>query len=224
MLVSTGESRSDYSRSDRTLLINGQHWTLIGPYPTDNKDAIPPYACVSYVWGANRLDNPLFPTHLMSDQTLLALRAVIRAASSEISAFWVDVFCVPYHQPARSATLESMGYIYSAADRVVAALGPEHCEALLEMTKYDWLSEQLLTSFESNAWVTSVCSIRKLLTPKDTSLPQWLLTRQLSRVLPSSIGLATQCLNIRSNGIIPLSICVVRGPILTPLKIWVETT
>lgn len=150
------------SNADRTLMINEQQWCLTGPYSTGTEDAIPNYACVSYVWGAGRLANPLFPHHLMSDQTLPALQAVIRAASPDILAYWVDAFCVPYHQPSRSATLESMGFIYSAADRVVAALGPEWLEALVEMTKCEWLSEELLTSFESNTWISSVWTYQEI--------------------------------------------------------------
>jgi hypothetical protein len=146
--------------ADRTIItIDGQKLRLTGPYAID---AIPQYACVSYVWGANRIENPLFPTHLMSDQTIPALQAVISVTSSEISAFWVDAFCIPYDQPAHSAILESMGYIYSVADRVVAALSPEYRQPLLEMTRRDWLAEELLVPFESNAWIASVWTYQEV--------------------------------------------------------------
>ena len=157
LIVKTNESGAD-----QTLAVDGEQWRLSGPYDADGMNAIPPYACVSYVWGAGRLENSLFPSHLMSDHTLPALQAVVRAAPAGIAAFWIDAFCIPYHQPARSATLESMGYIYSAADCVVAALGSELCEALREMTKRDWLTEDLLSLFESNAWIASVWTYQEI--------------------------------------------------------------
>lgn len=147
---------------EQTLTVEGHRLRLTGPYATGAEDNIPPYACVSYVWLSGRLHNPLLPQHLMSDRTLPALGAVIRSVPSSISAFWVDAFCIPYQQPARSATLESMGYIYSAADRVVAALGSEHHDALMEMTRQDWVAEDLLAPFESDGWISSVWTYQEI--------------------------------------------------------------
>lgn len=157
-LLVSGSGRA----TEETLKIDGKYWSLTNPYDLNNMDAIPPYACVSYVWGVNRVQNPFFPSQLMSDRTVPALRAVIQAAASEVCAFWVDAFCVPYCQPARSATLESMGYIYSAADRVVGTLGPECHQALVEMLKHDSLAEEFLTTLDSSAWIDSVWTYQEI--------------------------------------------------------------
>jgi hypothetical protein len=96
----------------------------------------------------------------MSDQTVLSLSAAIKA--STVSAFWIDAFCIPVTQPLRSATLESMGYIYSIAKEVIVALSPDRSGALEEMGQSDKLNKQTLLALEHDAWVRSVWTYQEV--------------------------------------------------------------
>ena len=83
---------------------------------------MPPFACISYVWASDRTPNPIFEGKVMSANTVTALVCAAKVASPSVKAFCVDALCIPYTQPARNNTLESMGYIYSVAVEVIVAL------------------------------------------------------------------------------------------------------
>lgn len=97
------------------LTLNDRLWTLTTILtPNDDPAVHPDYVCVSYIWGPKRVTNPFQPApQLISSNTLPALAAVMHNTHSK--AFWIDAFCIPTTQPARRATLESMGFIYSQA-------------------------------------------------------------------------------------------------------------
>jgi hypothetical protein len=142
------------------LHIGGRAWQRIGPLPLDEPTTRPEFACISYVWGSGRVPNPMDVGKHMSDQTLLSLSAAIKA--STVSTFWIDAFCIPVAQPSRSATLESMGYIYSIAKEVIVALSPDRSSALEEMGQSDKLNEQTLLALEHDEWVRSVWTYQEV--------------------------------------------------------------
>jgi hypothetical protein len=157
LLVEASEE-TDKLRSQQ-LRIDGRVWTRVGPFSPEEA-SIPKFACVSYVWGATRVPNPLQVGAAISDQTLPALTAAIK--SSSVPALWIDAFCIPTTQPARRATLESMGYIYSMAQEVIVALTPERSGALEEMLQSDLLPDRTLLAFESDDWVKSVWTYQEV--------------------------------------------------------------
>lgn len=151
---------SDSSRTSITL--EGEQWSL-----TDSldiySDAIPEYACVSYVWGTGRADNPIHSNLLMSDRTLTVLCAAIKNSSFE--AFWIDAFCVPSDPVRKGATLESMGYIYSRAARVIAVLAPKSFAAVKKMgplKKDEKPTKELLDDLEQEMWIKSVWTYQEI--------------------------------------------------------------
>ncbi|KAI0050548.1 hypothetical protein FA95DRAFT_1536012 [Auriscalpium vulgare] len=128
---------------------------------------VPDYTCVSYVWGpeSERLQNAIHPSVLMSTHTLPALRAATRAVGG--GGFWMDAFSVPLKHPAKRATLESMGFIYSKARRVVVVLAAASMAAFAEMAT--WHSgtpglppRALLDVLNADMWVRSVWTYQEV--------------------------------------------------------------
>lgn len=93
----------------------------------------------------------------MSDQTYYALSAAIN--NSNCSAFWIDALCIPIAQPARSATLGAMGFIYSIAEEVIVSFPPSRAGILRELQRSDRLTDQALTELENDEWVRTLSSI-----------------------------------------------------------------
>src|SRR4051812_38995553 len=109
-----------------SIELAGRHWSVTEPDAGD----IPAYTCVSYAWGLGKVANPLAQGQAMSDRAIPAIEAAIgaqaalaaQAGTEQLSAFWLDAFCVPPREPARTACLRSMGWVYGRAARVVVVL------------------------------------------------------------------------------------------------------
>lgn len=145
-----------------TLELNGRRWTLI-TFPTTNDELVvrPEYVCVSYIWGSQRTTNPFQPgPRLISINTLPALAAAMYDTNSK--AIWIDAFCIPTTQPARRATLESMGFIYSQATEVRVALSKDSFMAVQQLNTRDRLDEAALTALEQDEWVQSVWTYQEV--------------------------------------------------------------
>lgn len=92
---------------------------------------LPSYTCISYVWEDQRKPNPcpqLGPPEV-STYTQPALDSAISNFFSSDAGFWIDAYCIPVFDERRpvtrldkQATLESMGFIYNNAQRVVVVL------------------------------------------------------------------------------------------------------
>ncbi|RDX41477.1 hypothetical protein OH76DRAFT_1412108 [Lentinus brumalis] len=115
LMIETEAPADDLSRHS-TMAAAGRYWTLSDPL--DISGTLPRYACASYVWGNERLPNPVHPSIMMSDRTLPTFAAVARHAPQ--CAIWIDAFCVPVEPSKKRPTLESLGFIFSRADCVVA--------------------------------------------------------------------------------------------------------
>lgn len=135
------------------LEVNGRLWRLC-PY---NLREITPeslkFICISYSWGRGRKPSPFHHDFLVSDRTVPALATIARVRPA-CKYVWVDAFCVPLEQPERAHTLESMGYIYSGADEVIAVLSRAVLPSLAYMHKNKQLSEQHIFALERDEWVT----------------------------------------------------------------------
>jgi hypothetical protein len=113
----------------RVVTLGGSSWTLAEydqiPSPQESCE----FTCISYSWGRGRMTNPLGGEFAISDRTVPAIEATVRAL--EPSAIWIDSLCVPPDGPARDTCLRSMGTIYGAAKQVVAVLS-KPCAPILE--------------------------------------------------------------------------------------------
>lgn len=150
--------------------LNNKWWRVEGPIDIENADVMK-YHCVSYVWGSGREKRgELFNSKIeISDQTRPALEASLRAADtlyarSELPstpAFWIDAICVPQEDgPARYGSLESMGWIYRAAESVIIVL-QEPTWRIIKLVAStpnspDALSEEEMEILEHDKWISSV--------------------------------------------------------------------
>jgi hypothetical protein len=143
LIVETAKGKR--SSREPFLYLNGKNWVESDHYRLQSI-AGHPFACVSYIWGNSRIQNPLHLDKQMPDQTRPALAAAMK--SSNVSSFG-SMPSIPMTQPQRSATLESMGCIYSAATEVIVALAQDRSAALEEMMLSEELQEQALLTFEN---------------------------------------------------------------------------
>lgn len=150
-----------------SLVVEGCTWSLTQPLDIIS-DSIPEYGCVSYVWGQGREPNPIHQSAEMSDHTVPSLAAAIR--HSPVLAFWMDAFSVPADPVAKSATLESMGYIYGHAKTVIAVLSPSSFSSIARMSRSsrtDIPSEDVLDELNQDMWIQSVWTYQELINASD---------------------------------------------------------
>ncbi|KAI0059471.1 hypothetical protein BV25DRAFT_1129595 [Artomyces pyxidatus] len=154
----------------RALSLEGKRWALTTPLDI-HSDAAPvaAYTCISYVWGAARAPNPVHPSVQMSSHTLPALRTAMHSGGA---AFWMDAFCVPLERPAKRATLESMGFIYNRAERVVVVLTKASMEAFAQMAAWDMKGaaappREPLDVLERDMWIRSVWTYQEVVNSRN---------------------------------------------------------
>lgn len=141
---------SPTSHHATAILLENQYWYLSDPLHF-GVSTIPQFAAISYRWGLGRLPHPFHDEHQMSDQTYYALSAAIK--TSNYTAFWIDALCIPVVQPARSATLGAMGFIYGIAEEVVVSFPPNKAVILKELQTLDRLTDEALMDLENDEWV-----------------------------------------------------------------------
>jgi len=152
------ETEDEGGGEEPVLHVNGRTW-LLRTFTTPT--STPGYICVSYIWGTERAANPFLPAPAsVSVNTIPALSAAM--ASTGCKAFWIDAFCVPIQQPARRATLESMGYIYSQAKAVRAVLSARSFTAVQQLSTGDRLDEASLAILDADQWVQSVWTYQEV--------------------------------------------------------------
>ena len=166
----------------------------------------PPYTCISYSWGAGRTENMFEDDQKMSDRTIPVIEAAIKAtlypanwerallrsprnpekeaealsaAFKALQVIWIDALCVPSQDPARSATLRSMGAIYSSAKQVFAVLS-EPCSKLLRQihdTEHKDAKDRFVTGhmnpeelfiLEKDDWITRAWTYQETANSKCT--------------------------------------------------------
>jgi hypothetical protein len=82
--------------------------------------------------------------------------------------FWIDAFCVPVDPMTKTATLESMGFIYSRAIQVVVVLSEESFTAVetmmgqLDTAKVPGSRPECLDVLEKDAWIRSVWTYQEV--------------------------------------------------------------
>jgi hypothetical protein len=141
----------------------------------------PPYTCLSYAWGEEKVRNPLNDGPEISGMTVPSLGAAIASTQSQqcwadnikfshkgeadkeeagqlaalkaSQAFWIDAFCVPPHDPARAACLQEMGRIFSAAFQVIVVLTRQCSSAIKRIGHVEGIETSALLSLEREEWV-----------------------------------------------------------------------
>ncbi|KIY47287.1 hypothetical protein FISHEDRAFT_74808 [Fistulina hepatica ATCC 64428] len=181
------------------LELRGQRWAVkefqVSHGPNEGNRSIPAYTCISYVWGSGRTPNSMYAGVEMSDRTLPALLTAMEVCSSiamekcsstvtencSSAAYWIDAFCIPSGQKdpeGKRATLQSMGYIYSRAQRVVCVISSTSFKALQELSSLDSLQmkepnlmkqpetkkrqKSLLKTMDKDPWVRSVWTYQEV--------------------------------------------------------------
>lgn len=143
----------------------GQQWA-ISEYP-ELADS-PPFTCISYAWGKQRMKSPLNPEQEMSSRTIRVLEVAINASRAQedgagvqktaalgkSSAFWMDALCVPADDPHRTVCLQSMGDIFSSALHVVAVLGNQCSAAVRNAVKNEEIAPDDLLVLEQEDWIS----------------------------------------------------------------------
>jgi len=149
--------------ADEHIHIKGRTWRLEKDILQRTKDPeqIRPFTCISYVWGSGRRSNPFYPTKEMSDRTLAALELAMQI--SDATAFWIDAFCIPPYHPAKRATLESMGFIYSLATEVIVSLSSSTGQVLKRMGRLEAIDDESLEILERDTWVESVWTYQEVI-------------------------------------------------------------
>lgn len=132
------------------------------------------YTCISYVWGQEKTENILDRGQLMSRRTIRVVEAAIRASQSlkgwanvqfenasakarvlnATHAYWIDALCTPAESEARTATLLSMGKIYSSASQVFVVLSSASAAVLHQIRDTGGLDARALSIIENDPWIT----------------------------------------------------------------------
>ncbi|KAI8976627.1 hypothetical protein BD414DRAFT_539178 [Trametes punicea] len=161
---------TDMPSSSGSVFIDGKHWTLSEPVDI-NSESLIPYVCVSYVWGQGRAPNPIHPSITMSDRTLATLTAAVRHQTGR--PIWIDAFCVPLERMKKRATLESLGFLFSRAEAVVAVLAPESIAAVEEMEAFlavqpqpGMMPDAPIVTLETDEWIRSVWTYQEIVNAK----------------------------------------------------------
>ncbi len=142
----------------------------------------PSFTCISYAWGDEKEKNLVCDDQLMSSRTIPSLETTISASKSQESwaknikfsfnsdpekeeagqlaaltasqAFWIDTFCVPAQEPARTICLQSMGEIFSSAYQVIVVLTAQCSDAIQSIRHTGKLDVSKILSLEKEDWVS----------------------------------------------------------------------
>lgn len=146
-----------------TVELEGIRWTITD-YAPFSLDEIPEFVCVSYSWGSGKTTNPFAPRESISDRTIPVLEAAIRAVRP--AAIWIDGFCVPDQEPAKTACLRSMGALYASAASVVAVLSKSSGALLGEEVCTKGVDEAGLLLLEHDPWVSRAWTYQEIVNSK----------------------------------------------------------
>ncbi|KAM5515414.1 hypothetical protein FOXYSP1_06381 [Fusarium oxysporum f. sp. phaseoli] len=146
-----------------TICINDEKWHLaeFNYEATMKCRELPSFACISYRWYGGREPNPFYEGKLMSDMTLPSLTTAV--LNSNVSAFWIDAFCVPPEGILKRRTLENMGLIYHLATEVLVVLSGCNSETAKLIAGTDDLTSQPFSAIDravhdlnADEWVKSI--------------------------------------------------------------------
>lgn len=172
-------SATDHAASDTPFLeIFGNRWVLAEFASVSDA---PPYTCISYSWGKGRTKNVLNDDSVISDRTIPAVKATIKASQSSENwiyalmcgirdeqkeakalaaalkasqAYWIDALCVPPEDPAQTECLQSMGAIYNSAWQVFVVLSESCSPVFHQFRDAVCIDTSALFILERDEWIT----------------------------------------------------------------------
>ncbi len=183
LLIASPASDSPAAES---IEIAGKHWQFV--WFEQISDA-PPFTCVSYSWGPDKLPNPFKDDEKISVRTIPVLETAIQASHSSLcwnqalagmwsnqqthadkltsalaaaQAIWIDSLCMPDDPVAHKRCLLSMGAIYSAATQVIAVLASKSAEAFQKIRKKMPLEYRDLLAIENDDWISRVWTYQEI--------------------------------------------------------------
>jgi hypothetical protein len=145
--------KRDTQKCDASHELDGCYWRLEAHDLEASTPELLQFSCISYSWGTKRVPSPFNADFEVSDRTAPAL-ATFNWHRPSCKYVWIDAFCVPSKGPERALTLESMGYIYSRAEEVIAILSNGAGPALEQMNKSDFTQPDQLATLEKEEWIS----------------------------------------------------------------------
>lgn len=155
--------------SEDTLEAGGRQWQLERHDLDRSKLEELTYICVSYTWGTGREPSPIHADYHISDRTIPVLDTVARLRPN-IKRIWIDALCVPQEVDDRYHNLESMGYIYSQAQEVIAVLSPAVRPVLDYMSEHQALNRDHIPLLEAEDWVTRAWTYQEAVNARSLSV------------------------------------------------------
>jgi hypothetical protein len=149
-----------------SIEIEGVYWSLTPQLLDASNEGEQQFICVSYTWGKGRKPSPFHDNYEVSDRTIPALTATMRHCSSS-TRIWIDAFSVPLEMQERAQSLESMGYIYSCAAKVIVVLSNGARPVLDQMSKSDRLFPAHLDLLEKEEWISRAWTYQEAVNSKE---------------------------------------------------------
>jgi len=151
---------SDFHSPSASIEIEGVRW-VVRDFAFDAAQPPPvAYTCVSYAWGAGRTPSPFETSLAVSDRALPVVAATIRALRP--AAIWVDAFCMPSDEPAKTTTLRGLGALYAGAKQLAVVLS-EACSPVLAKAHADGVIDaEALAILERDPWVSRVWTYQEM--------------------------------------------------------------
>ena len=174
--------------SAESIELGGKFWHLV--WFVQISDA-PPFTCVSYSWGPNKVANPFKQDEEISPRTIPVLETAIRASESvpcwrealaglwhdepmhseklalalrAAQALWIDSICMPSEPAAWQTCLLGMGAIYRAATQVIAVLAADSASTLKKIRDKTPLEHDDLLAIERDDWISRVWTYQEIAT------------------------------------------------------------
>jgi len=153
-------SQSHVPTDRPSIQIGGCPWVLTEIADIVPGDDPPRFTCISYAWGSGKSAHLFDERETMSDRTLAVIETAVRIRSP--AALWIDAFCVPFDELARSTCLSRMGEIYSQASEVVVVLSETCSSMLAQIRDSSQVDLESLLNFERDDWVSRVWTYQEL--------------------------------------------------------------
>jgi hypothetical protein len=142
------------------IVVDGVRW-MVTPYTRlPEAGSAPPFTAISYSWGADTVESSFEGGRTVSSRSLPVLEAVLRTLKPE--ALWLDAFCLPPHDPERSACLRRLGALYALATQSAAVLSAPCGPVLAHIHDTQSIQESMLRTLEQDAWVTRAWTYQEL--------------------------------------------------------------
>jgi hypothetical protein len=164
----------------KTIELCGKPWMLVD---FERLSDTPPYTCISYSWGTEKVVNMMNNDQYISVRTIPVIETVINAfqayecqssalrslfhtntkfsdklalARSASKAIWIDSLCIPQQQPAADICIQNMGVIYREAAQVFVVLNTACDNTVLKICNKQPLNINDYLAVANDDWIDRV--------------------------------------------------------------------